>query len=118
MSAKIGPERDELHMRSKHVLLMEDKMREDNFSRARNILLGAVDTDLALASPSQGSSAPDPHPGPSGLSSQQPHTRIQRIYSAAIRTWRAFSYKGKCPISQKKLKEGSADVEERLCLSA
>ena len=93
-------------MRSKHVRPMDqqDKTREENFSRARNILLGAVDTVLALAGPSQGSSASAPRPGPSGLSSQQPHTRIQPSSNTVgfQEHRRLFSYKGKRPISQKR----------------
>lgn len=100
---------------------MEDKTREENFSRARNILLGAVDTVLALASPSQGSSAPDPRPGPSGLSSQQPHTRVQPNTPSSNTVSfqehrRLFSYKGKRPISQKRSRKKGPQTWKKECV--
>ena len=101
-----------LRMRMVHVLIR--KRMEENFSRARNLLLGAVDTVLALANRGPSShaansqQAPPPRPGPSSrqlppCSSSAGNTTGMPATNAGIDEHRRlFNYKGKRPVSQKR----------------
>ena len=108
--------------------LLIRKRMEENFSRARNLLLGAVDTVLALANRGPSShaansqQAPPPRPGPSSRqlppcsSSARNTTGMPATDAGSDEHRRLFNYKGKRPVSQKGEAEG-IDVEERLHLS-
>lgn len=102
----------------------------ENFSRARSLLLGAVDTMLALAnagaSPQAGSSSGHGHPGPS--SQQVPCSSILALVSrcqltSAEEHRKLFNYKpslkGKRPISAQKRgwrKAGLTWKKDCICL--
>ena len=111
---------------------MGDPDQQENFSRARNLLIGAVDTVLALANSSQQPSHPgssSSRPGPSRAagsilqqSRQQPSTSsLTPASTVSIEEHRRlFNYrssKGKRPSSQRKGKKRSSTwKKDCICL--
>ena len=120
--------RDLKRMRSTaHVVFTLASMAQ-NFSRARSLLLGAVDNVLALAnqgpSPQAGSSQQPPRPGSSQLQPQQ-SSRPEQSQSASIEEHRRlFNYrprssssKDKRPVSQKRgRRKGVTWKKDCICL--